>query len=186
MYIFNRASYALIMDKINKLEKENKMETKEQILNKIKELQAIVDKMPNVTEGLWKPKTDDRYWSIDYMYCHPTNDVYKDMDSDKYIISLGLYAKTKEEAEAKIEALQVHQQLKEIAHELNNGVEIDWNDSQYKYYLIFDYFNGEIEDITTKYTKYGSAIYCLSEKFKDVAIERIGKEKLERYLKEGF
>lgn len=102
------------------------METKEQLEAKIKELQAIVDKMPDEPKGLWKPRYNEKYYYIDTYQVKASKTFNINIDVDKSKLSIGNCFKTKEETEAKLEALQVHQQLKEIAHELNNGEKIDW------------------------------------------------------------
>ena len=68
--------------------------------------------------------------------------------------------------------------------ELNKGKEIDWNNKeQDKYFLCFDYFYNKIDYIQNRYNKMQGTIYCLDINFKDVAKDRIGEERLAKYLK---
>lgn len=51
---------------------------------------------------------------------------------------------------------------------------------------MFDHNYNSTDMCQYTWVSQANTVYCLSDKFKEVAIERIGKEKLERYLKEGF
>lgn len=98
------------------------------------------------------------------------------------------YFKTKEEAEEYREKLKTYYDLLDLADELNGDRKVDWkNKEQHKYnisynvneeklYINFDFFG--------KYKNLGE-IYCLDENFLDLALERIGKDRLEKLFKEG-
>ena len=54
---------------------------------------------------------------------------------------------------------------------------------QDKYCLYYNLPNNKIGYRLYTIVKMQSTIYCLNENFKDVAIERIGEERLKKYLK---
>lgn len=103
-----------------------------------------------------------------------------------YLYATGNYFQTEQEAEAYKKRLFIKQQLEDIALELNEGNEIDWeNNGISKYQLYFDFQYNRIDRNCNVTNKTEGATYCLSSKFKDVAIERIGEEDLTWYLKGG-
>lgn len=92
--------------------------------------------------------------------------------------------KSEQEAEEYKENLLTKQQLKDLALELNNGVEIDWeNENQKKYYLEYGCYSLDY-DITYSYINLGQ-IYCLNEDFLKIAKDRIGEEKIIKLIKSG-
>lgn len=108
----------------------------------------------------------------------------EDYPVDNFRYSIGNYFETEEQAENYKEKLLIEQELKDIAMELNKGEKIDWdNDSQDKYYLGFDYYKDEIDYYVSNKSKKQGVIYCLDKDFKNIAIERIGEERLTKYLK---
>ncbi len=129
------------------------------------------------------PKHDEAYWYIDYtgkaVYeCYSAHSARHD-----YAYYTGNCYRTKAEAQEVIDKSYaiIHQQIKDIALELNNGEEIDWENNTPKYYL---YINcGELGRYHTGSVKIEGTIYCLSENFLDECIKRIDKEKLLDYLK---
>jgi len=107
------------------------------------------------------------YWRDDYI------DIFRKQSGNCFM--------TEEEAETYKETLIVTQMLRDIAEELNDGVEIDWNNrEQKKYFIFYDYY---ILEIGQCYYSRSSSIFCLSNRFKDVAIKRIGLNRLTKYLK---
>lgn len=150
-------------NKINKLESREK----EEVTNKYKR----------------ERYRGDRYLSLDYFGDFTS---YIDLNDkiDNFNYNIGNYFKTKKQVGNYKEKLLIEQKLKDIAMELNKGEKIDWdNDSQYKYYLYYNFSNNEISYRAYMLIKLQGIIYCLDENFKDVVIERIGEERLTRYLK---
>ena len=127
---------------------------------------------------------DKYYWFVDtFGEVCDTPECYA--SEDNFLFEIGNYFETEEQAENYKQKLLIEQELKDIAMELNKGEEIDWdNDIQKKYFLEYDFLN--ITIVCYKYStfiKRQGTIYCLNENFKNVAIEKIGKERLTRYLK---
>lgn len=164
-----------LQNKIEDLEKQL-VELKEQV-NSIedKEVKKGVRQMPKKYESYYYVDSDGHIYSADWI---GNND-------DLFRFNTGNCFKTKQEAEEYKENLLTKQQLKDLALELNNGVEINWKDeNQVKYYLCYDCFDLEF-DTTYSYIDLGR-IYCLNNQFLTIAKERIGEEKLIKLIKSGI
>ena len=126
---------------------------------------------------------DKYYWFVDtFGEVCDTPECYA--SEDNFLFEIGNYFETEEQAENYKQKLLVEQELKDIAMELNKGEEINWNDyNQEKEHLVYDFsINEIIFDYDYVYKKQG-VVYCLDKDFRDIAIERIGEERLTRYLK---
>ena len=155
---------------------------------KIKEIEKQLEKLKKqLTEenkkDKYKRKRDDNYW---FLNCIGESvmayDYYEDEDNFNY--NIGNYFETEEQAKNYKEKLLIEQELRDIARELNLGEEIDWdNTNQDKYYIEYSFYGDGILYSFHSYTKIQGTIYCLDINFKHVAIERIGKERLTKYLK---
>lgn len=158
---------------------------------KIKEIEEELQKLKDYLnknkeeDNNYKRKKDGRYYFLnDIGAIINTNDI--DNNDDNFRYSIGNYFENKKQAENYKERLLIEQELKDIAMELNKGEEIDWNNKeQDKYLLYFDYlYNKNKIDYTQNcYSKIQGTIYCLDKNFKDAVIERIGEERLIKYLK---
>ena len=159
---------------------------------KIKEIEKQLEELKKqLTEENKKDKYKrkrldygDYYWFLNNLGEAVMASDYNE-DEDNFNYNIGNYFEFEKEAENYKEKLLIEQELKDIAMELNKGEEIDWdNDIQKKYFLEYDFLNSTI--VCYKYStfiKRQGTIYCLNENFKNVAIEKIGKERLTRYLK---
>ncbi len=155
---------------------------------KIKEIEKHLEELKvQLTEenkkDKYKRKRDDNYW---FLNCIGESvmayDYYEDEDNFNY--NIGNYFETEEQAKNYKERLLIEQELRDIARELNKGEEIDWdNTNQDKYYIEYSFYGDGILYSFHSYTKIQGTIYCLDINFKHVAIERIGKERLTKYLK---
>lgn len=126
----------------------------------------------------------EHYWYLDeFGEVEETYESYCKEDDFNY--NIGNYFETEEQARNYKEKLLIEQELRDIARELNKGEEIDWNDgSQDKYYLLYSFYaDGPMRDSSSNYSKKQGIIYCLDSDFINIAIERIGKERLTEYLK---
>lgn len=113
------------------------------------------------------------------------HDVWADLESDIFRFNSGNIFNTEEKTEDFKKNTLTKQQLKDLAFELNYGVEIDWkNDRQPKHYLYIDH---DINLLTTEYavTVQENIVYCLNNQFLEIAKERIGEEKLIKLIKSG-
>lgn len=160
----------------------NKQEILDEI-NQTKEHLAYLKKRLEACEHeRWIPQKSETYYFIDH-----SNNVYDTEYNPKYDYCEEMYNayncfKTKEEAEAEAEKILVRRMLEDIARRLNKGVEINWNEElQYKWYIAYDTF-----DLLTYCVcghKVQGVIYCLDSDFLRIAIQEIGKERLEKYLR---
>lgn len=160
---------------------------KEELLKEISKTEEHLATMKKLLEDCeyrqWKPNSHDPYYYID-----STGSI-----NDTCFIPSGIDIKrfnnyncfrTKEQAELEVEKILVHRQLEDIARRLDRGIKIDWNDEdQLKYSIYFDYYFNRIKVSNSWKHRAQGVIYCLDEKFLDVAIEEIGQERLEKYLK---
>lgn len=167
---------------------------KEKIIEQIDELKQKIEELENEVnspefEGVkksvrWQPIFGQRYFYLDdggVIRCVE----WQYDDEDKFHFNTGNCFKTEQEAEEYKENLLTKQQLKDLALELNNGIEIDWkNDRQPKHYLYIDH---DINLLTTEYTVtvQENIVYCLNNQFLEIAKERIGEEKLIKLIESG-
>ena len=108
-------------------------------------------------------------------------DVYDNIDNYHY--NSGNYYLTAEDCQKAIDVKNTEIELRNLAEELNNGEEINWNDScQNKYSITYNYTSKNINFICTLCEKLPNLIFCLDRDFKDKAIERIGEDKLKEML----
>ena len=155
---------------------------------KIKEIEKHLEELKvQLTEenkkDKYKRKRDDNYWFLNCIGESVMDYDYYE-DEDKFNYNIGNYFETEEQAKNYKERLLIEQELRDIARELNKGEEIDWdNTNQDKYYIEYSFYGDGILYSFHSYTKIQGTIYCLDINFKHVAIERIGKERLTKYLK---
>lgn len=161
----------------------NKQEILEEI-NKTEEHLANMEKMLAECEyERWKPKNDDIFYYID-TFCRVKKRNWADMPTYRTHYNKGNCFKTYEEAEAEAEKILVRRMLEDIAESLNKGEKIDWEDTkQGKYYIYLDakpdsFFYGK-----SVWNKYQGVVYCLDQSFLDVATQKIGEERLKKYLR---
>lgn len=106
-------------------------------------------------------------------------------DIDYYRYDIGNCFETKQEAEDYKENLLTKQALKDLALELNNGVEIDWNNDKLTKYCIFISCVDELYLHSINSNKHLGQVYCYNKDFLTIAKERIGEEKLIKLIKSG-
>ena len=161
---------------------------KQEILNEINRTEEHLANMKKMLEECeyerWKPQDGEKYWFVD-CGCNVcgANNAKDEFDIDN--ISTYNCFKTEEEAQREADKIFIRRQLEDIAKRLNKGKEIKW-DSSYnddkKYYIYFDTNSAELFQSYNTLCKQES-VYCLSEDFKDVAIQEIGEERLKKYLR---
>lgn len=168
----------IIDEKIKELE-----ERQEEIRKEIEELK----KEKEASEVRWRAQIGDVY----YYFLNAngsilaTIDNYLEQDNFRYLS--GNYFKTETEAIKYKSNLITYQQLKDIALRLNEGLEFDWdNGRQDKYYIYFDYIENEFGLTFANSMRSLSEIYCLDEKFLDIALDEIGEERLKQLLEKGI
>ena len=159
------------------------MNNLEELKQELKKLENKINELESKENNNYKRPRYKDYWFL----CNDGDfSSFKDKKEniDNFLFDMGNYFETKEQVENYKEKLLIEQELKDIAMELNKGKEIDWKNSiQTKYYLGFNYYLDEIDKSINNRSKRQGTIYCLDNDFKDIAIERIGKERLTKYLK---
>lgn len=168
---------------MNELEKVKK-ELDEALMNELEKFKKELEEALENVNAKLEESDKKSYWAISCsgkVLCFSKN---KDSNYD-FKKETGNYFKTEKEAEEYLEDLKVKTKIKDIAKELNGYKEIDWNDEdQTKYCLIYDYYS--LPSIKCKREwifKPEGTICCLDENFADECINRIGREKLEKYLR---
>lgn len=170
------------------MNKQQILEQIDELKQKIEELEKEVDsfEFEEIKKGVrWKPEYYQNYFYIDD--CGKLeSESYMDEDADLFRFNTGNCFKTEQEAEEYKENLLTKQALKDLALELNNGVEINWeNQEQWKFYIYFNYSENQL---CTYFHSLGQNLlmtYCLNKDFLDIAKERIGEEKLIKLIKSG-
>ncbi len=157
---------------------------KELIQKEIKECKEKLEKLEKQLnyKGRWVPEYDESYYYVDH-----EKDVMKvlneETQTDLWNIESRNCFKTRQEAQEYEEYLETKYELMDLAEELNNGVEIDWEDEeQIKYFLYYDSSDKKICLGSTGSIK-RKDIYCLKVTIYEKAIEKIGEEILIKYLK---
>lgn len=167
---------------------------KQQILEQINELKQKIEELEKEvnspeSEGIkkgvrWKPEYGEKYYYLDdgggINYAYWSND-----NIDLFRFNTGNCFKTEQEAEDYKENLLTKQALKDLALELNNGVEIDWkSEEQEKHYL---YLNHQTNVLNMYWVRaeQENTTYCLNAEFLVIAKARVGEEKLIKLIKSG-
>lgn len=159
----------------------NKQEILDEI-EKTKEHLANMEKMLEECENeRWKPKANEKYWYIDSSGSANYTLFMSEIEIDTIRFKNYNCFKTKEEAEQEAEKILIRRKLEDIAKKLNKGRNIDWESHEYKFHLLI--FNDFISQEVCQNIKYQGTVYCIDENFKDVAIEKIGEERLKAYLR---
>lgn len=169
---------------MNKQELQNKIEDLEKQLAEVKEQVNSIE-FEGIKKGVrWKPKCGVVYFYLKHDgYIGSTH--WGIEDTDLFRFNTGNCFKTEQEAEEYKENLLTKQALKDLALELNNGVEIDWdNKSQSSCYIFYEY---DYKKLTKQWlcTLKPFDVPCLNNQFLDIAKERIGEEKLIKLIKSG-
>ena len=160
---------------------------KEEILQEIEKTKKHLINMENMLKECgdrWKPKEDETYF-----YVASSGMIEQDEKRDGFIIDDRRYNfyncfPSREQAKLEAEKILVRRQLEDIARRLNRGERIDWdNDAQRKYFIRFNYWQDIIELDGSFRQQFQGVIYCLDKSFLDAAIQEIGQERLEKYLK---
>lgn len=160
------------------------MAIQDEIKQLAKQLLQKVDELQNKEIRIcrYKPEYNEGYYLINALgHIIYTSSAQTDMDN--YLISIGGCFKTEAQAEKHKRILINKQKLKDLADQLNNNEELDWNDDkQTKYYIVLD---GDTPVLDNNWSyKCQGAIYCLDNKFLNKAIEEIGKEGLVELIKD--
>jgi hypothetical protein len=168
-------------------------ELQTQVIN----LRREVMELKRMQEAIQEPKTEYKREQLDkyyYVGCTEAGEVVRKASDHGLVEDVlryeeGNYYASQEEAHAARNKQVVLQQLKDLAMELNQGVELDWdNDNQKKWYIMQTKLARSRDQAPERglfvqrsdnlCTRIAGVVYCLSDKFYRIAVERIGEEKL--------
>ena len=161
----------------------NKQEIIDEI-NKTKEYLANLERMLKECKSeRWKPVDGDIYYYISEACTVIKSRTWAHCIVDEHYHCFNCF-KTEEEAHAEAEKILVRRQLEDIARKLNKGEKPDWIKCyQKKYYLGYNQINSKITlECRTTIIAQGT-VFCLDDKFLNVAIQEIGEERLKKYLR---
>lgn len=155
------------------------------IQDEIKELKAKLAKLEKQAEQKKIKGRHNPGYKQEYFYVSNDGYIIEDINNqfymDDYRMQIGNCFESREEAEKHKRILVLNQKLKDLAAELNNGQEIDWNNSgQAKYYL--KYGENQVYGDTEYTEKSQGTIYCLDYKFISTAKEKIGEDNLKELI----
>jgi hypothetical protein len=104
------------------------------------------------------------------------------INNKSYEVADTLATKIEEMIKKEQKALEkriIKQELEDLALELNEGVEIDWEDGeQHKRYMYYCFYSNEFGQDLSWNAKNEGVTYCLSKKFLKEALKRIGEDRL--------
>lgn len=167
---------------------------KQQILKQIDELKQkieVLEKKVNSSEfegikksARWKPELGDDYFYLSGSGC-VLSSAWTNHEYDFQRFNLGNCFVTEQEAIDYKENLLTKQALKDLALELNNGIEIDWDNYKLTKYCIFISCVDVLYLHSINSNKHLGQVYCYDKDFLTIAKDRIGEEKLIKLIKSG-
>ena len=165
---------------MNKAEILKEIEKTKQHLTNMEKM--LEDKEWEEKAQRWKPKANEKYWYVTSTNHTAQTDFVMGDDFQRWLIYNCF--KTEKEANQETENLLIRRQLEAIAQRLNKGRKIDWNNTEHpKYSICFNVYKNEIDYLYSFNLKEQGVVYCLDQKFLDVALKEIGETRLMRYLK---
>ena len=158
------------------------MSNLEELKKKYEELGKEIERLEK--EKRWRAKDLENYYYIDEEGC--VNSIFEDnSDCDVFKYKTRNYFKTEKEAQRHLDNINTYYELMNLAEELNKGEKIDWeNMEQNKYSVSFDVELKLLHQRNTHFYKRIGEIYCLDANFLEIALERIGEDRLENLFKE--
>ena len=126
------------------------------------------------------PNPGDAYWRING-YGDVVNDIWSGYEESCEELRYGNCFATEESARYTLKALKVYCKLKYFA-EANNTKEIDWNNKEPKYILLYSYDSSKINCEPMFSVKDVGQIYFSSEEIARRAIEFVGEDNIKKYL----
>lgn len=128
----------------------------------------------------WQPRGRDKYYYVSEAG-QILNDCWNYHRVDYYRFNINNCFETKEEAEFRLEQIKVYNGLRTFADEYNDI--IDWkNCEQNKYVITYDHYNNIfVFGIYNQFIVLGT-IYFTSKELAEQAVEKIGVERIKKYL----
>lgn len=144
------------------------------LLNRIEELEKELAELKcKVKEGPKFPEYGDIYWCIDAEGIVYVN-TFEGIQADRNILEIGNVFKTAEEAEFAVEKLKVEAELREFSRPFEYGE----NCTEFYY----DHDFGRIMFCTLTASQTQGAIYFESREKAEEAIDKVGEERIKKYI----
>lgn len=163
---------------------------REELIKQRDKIQAELDRLTeliNKPVERWKPEHGDYYY-----YLASNGNIIKadwaNLEGDCFRFTTGNCFRTEQEARDYKGNLITKQRLKDLAFELNNGKEINWNDGYNKYYLSCNCYSSEAETLASSFVYNFQSlgdVYCLNKDFLQIAKQHIGEERIIKLIKSG-
>ena len=168
------------MNEIEKLK-----EKQEELKRELEELDTQIKELKEQNEikedyKRWRTQEGKSYWYID-SDCEAFKEFERNDDYDNARYEIGNYFRTKEEAKKVVEKIKIYTRLKDLALRLNEGREVNWDDSaQDKWHIYYDHRGSLITTISNHSYQDLGQIYCLDKNFLEIAKREIGEENLKK------
>ena len=161
------------------------MKNLKELKRKYEELGKEIKRLENEKKNKrWRAEQEKEYFYIEESgYINEVIEYFDRVDDFNY--KTRNYFKTEEEAQRHLDNINTYYELMDLAEELNEGEEIDWeNLHQIKYSITYDSDDKKIFSTSNNVIKNLGQIYCLNKNFLEVAKQKIGEERLESLFKE--
>lgn len=160
-----------------------------ELLKNVKDVELTKEQEKQIKDYLgikdnkkWVPEKNESYFYIDddgkidkITYAQPGCSNYE------FRILTNNYFKTEEKAEFRLEQIKVYNELKNFADDNND--EIDWeNENEDKFYINYVHLNKQVSCFTANSIQDIGQIYFTSEKVAIQAIEKVGEDRIKKYL----
>lgn len=128
----------------------------------------------------WRPKQNERYYIVTTRLTvgEAFYTVHDEINDARLFVNNCF--KTKEEAEFRLEQIKVYNELKIFADE--NNEEIDWNKPKWKYHITYNYDKKHLGVSAFICVQDIGQIYFSSEELVQQAIEKVGADRIKKYL----
>ena len=162
------------------------MQNLEELKKKYEELGKEIKKLEKQKENIRRRAVfGEKYYIISTSGTVITSREEND-EIDSFRYKIRNYFKTEEEAQRYLDNINTYYELMDLANELNNGEEIDWKKgNQPKYFIHYDTRNNELTQFAYYSLKFTGVIYCLDKNFLNIALKRIGKERLKKLFEKN-
>lgn len=144
-----------------------------------KEQEEHIKKCLEIKDKKWRPQKEEKYWCVtDDNYI--LNSTFYGIEADVFRIFNNNCFKTKEEAEFILEQIKVYNELKNFADE--NNEEMNFKSNTIKYHIFYDYDENKVDVYGSISVKFIGQIYFSSRELTEQAIEKVGEDRIKKYL----
>ena len=144
------------------------------VQDEIKELkQRIAELEEQAKEEREFPQDGDAYWYINHLGI-VLRDEWFGFVSERYMIEIGNFFKTEQDAHFAVEKLKVEAEFRKFSRPFEYG--------KFNYNLLFDIDGNNFRTDVTSYCPSQGAIYFESEEKAQEAVSTVGEERIKKYL----